>query len=357
VALGLGWGGVPAAAEATRDTFGTGTNEFSIEFVAIGHTGNVDDETSAPYPLGGVSYRYRIGKYEISEDLIQKANAAGALGITTTTLGPNKPAGSLSFYEAARFVNWLNTSSGYLPAYNFNAKGEWLPWSSDQAWTLGGVNLYRHKEAFYFVPSADEWYKAAHFDGTNYFRYATGSDGTPVAVPEGTQPRTAVYGQAEEAGPADVDNAGGLSPYGTMAQGGNAAEWTESATDGVNETTDQLLQIRGGRWSAGASALRGSSSNSGRPWHAASFRVAALPPRLPMAPELTLQPAADGSGLELSFVSQEGVDYDVERAASPAGVFLTIDTLPGTGGVIRYVFKPTLEEGAYYRVVATGVDL
>jgi hypothetical protein len=34
-------------------------------------------------------------------------------------------------------------------------------WSSAQAWQVGGQNLYRHKDAYYFLPSEDEWYKAA----------------------------------------------------------------------------------------------------------------------------------------------------------------------------------------------------
>lgn len=345
------------AAELSRDSFGVGTNDFSIDFVTVSHLGNPDDTAGYPYEMGGVSYRYRMGKHEVSEEVIAKANAAGDLKITTTSLGPKKPAGDLSFYEAARFVNWLNTSSGHHPAYNLNAKGEWLVWPAGEAWELDGQNLYRHKDAFYFVPSADEWYKAAYYNGTNYFRYATGSNSTPIPVASGVEPRTTVYAQPEETGPADVDNAGGLSPYGTMAQGGNVPEWIETAHDGSNDTTDELLQIRGGRWTSAVSGIRAFGSNSGRPWHAASLRVAALPRRVPMAPELTLRPDPNGGGLELSWLSQSGVDYDVERAASPTGDFLTLETLSGTGGVLRYVFRPMQEGAAFYQVVAIGVGL
>jgi formylglycine-generating enzyme required for sulfatase activity len=48
-------------------------------------------------------------------------------------------------------------------------------------------------------------------------------------VAEGTDAGSAVYGQSWDQGPADFNNAGGLSPYGTMAQGGNMWEWTETA--------------------------------------------------------------------------------------------------------------------------------
>ena len=67
------------------DTFGSGPNIFAIEFVTIGDPGNLaDPEDGHTYGLpgvqnfGAVSYRYRIGKYEISEEMIDKANASRA---------------------------------------------------------------------------------------------------------------------------------------------------------------------------------------------------------------------------------------------------------------------------------------
>lgn len=359
VVLGLSLLAGRVQAELSHDEFGAGTNLFTISFVTIGDPGNEHDPVAIPYPLGGVGYRYRMGRYEVSESILKQANALGGLGITTSDWGTNKPATLLTFYEVARFVNWLNTSTGHPPAYRFNARGEWLLWSEDEAWRLDGVNLYRHKDAYYFLPSADEWYKAAYYNGTNYLRYATGSNSTPTPVARGTDPRTTVYAQAEEVGPADVDDAGGLSPYNTMAQGGNVWEWTESTVDGVNDRTDLALQVRGGSWTSGSSSLRGSSSNSGRPWQGdtgtAGFRVASLPRLTPDAPYLTLQPDPGGGGLEISFVSQTGVDYDIERANSPGGDYVTIETLSGTGGVVRYVFKPQDSSNAFYRVVATRV--
>ena len=55
---------------------------------------------------------------------------------------------------------------------------------------------------------------------------------TGGAVASGVAAGTAVYNQP---GPADIFLAGGLSPYGTMAQGGNADEWEETELDLVNE--------------------------------------------------------------------------------------------------------------------------
>ena len=67
------------------DTFGSDSNTFDIEFVTIGDPGNTEDTTGNPAPphlTGSVANTYRIGKFEISEDMIDKANAEGGLGLT-----------------------------------------------------------------------------------------------------------------------------------------------------------------------------------------------------------------------------------------------------------------------------------
>ena len=93
-------------------TFGIGANAFDMEFVAIGNPGNADDTTGSPNPAGSVAYAYNMGKYEVSEDMITKFNASQTLQITQGSRGANKPATSVSWNEAARFTNWLNTSTG-----------------------------------------------------------------------------------------------------------------------------------------------------------------------------------------------------------------------------------------------------
>lgn len=75
-------------------------------------TGNLPDTTGNPDPAGSVPYAYRIGKFEISEQMVANANALGGVGITKDFRGPDKPATSISWNKAARFVNWLNTSTG-----------------------------------------------------------------------------------------------------------------------------------------------------------------------------------------------------------------------------------------------------
>ena len=178
----------PTAAQA--DTFGTSGNEFTIDFVDIGNAGNAADTTT----YGAVAYSYRLGAREISQDAIDKATASGMTDVTAGPWTGDQPAASLNWYEAAAFVNFLNTISGKTAAYDLSWSGTaWSMalWSSEQAWTAGGTNLYRNKDAYYFLPSENEWYKAAFYNpaGSAYFPYPTGSSTAPIAVASGTPTR------------------------------------------------------------------------------------------------------------------------------------------------------------------------
>ena len=264
---------------AQADTFGTSGNEFTIDFVNIGNAGNAADTTT----YGAVPYAYRVGKYEITQDAITKATASGMANVTAGAYTGNQPAATISWYEAAAFVNWLNTSTGKQAAYNLTFSGSWSMalWSSEQAWTAGGTNLYRNKDAFYFLPSENEWYKAAYYNpaGTNYFLYPTGSDTAPTPVASGTNGGSAVF-QGVASVPAIVDSAGGLSPYGTMGQGGNVFEWNESAFDGSNSSSSEVRAIRGGDWGGPGVNLRSSDRGGDVPTvedGSVGFRVASVP--------------------------------------------------------------------------------
>ena len=125
------------------------------------------------------------------------------LGIAIDSRGSDKPATSLSWYEAAQFINWLNTSNSVsrrrtsCPApgdvgYGATSNIELWP-SGDPGYNPN--NLFRNSQAHYFLPSVDEWYKAAYFDpsGGVYYDYPTGSNSAPTAVASGTASGTAVY--------------------------------------------------------------------------------------------------------------------------------------------------------------------
>jgi formylglycine-generating enzyme required for sulfatase activity len=258
-----------------------------MDFVTIGNRGNAADTTGSPNPAGSVAYIYNLGKYEVSRGQIDKANAAGSLGITLADMssyggnGVNKPATGVSWYEAAKFVNWLNTSTGNTAAYKFDGSGTFQLWSAGDA-GYNANNLFRNSLAKYVIASSNEWYKGAYANPDGPWNsYATGSDSAPTAVASGTDANTAVWGQVSAAGPADITSAGGLSAYGTMGQGGNVWEWMETAYDGSNNIADESRELRGGSWNSGASWIASFSRSNDDPADEygvlLGFRVASVP--------------------------------------------------------------------------------
>jgi len=279
LAVGLASLSTICSAQTITETFGSGANAFTMDFVTIGNPGNAADTTGSPNPAGSVSYIYNIGKYEVSRGQIDKANLAGGLGITYSSYSStaNKPATGIDWHEAAGFVNWLNTSTGNTAAYKF-VGGTFQLWSPTDA-GYNANNMFRNSLAKYWLPSRDEWYKGAYgkADGS-WSNFPNGTDSAPTAVAGGTDPNTAVYGG--QAGPADINNAGGLSAYGTMAQGGNVWEWNETAFDGTNNTADENRELRGGSWNFYSYGLedRTRSIKSPSDYNPNGFRVASSVP-------------------------------------------------------------------------------
>jgi len=270
--------GASVNAQTITQTFGTGANAFSIDFVEISNPGNTADSQNVA--VGSVNYIYYLGKYEISRAQIEKSNLSGNLAITLEDMTPyggngaNRPATGVSWNEAIRFVNWLNTSTGSSPAYNLSTEGNFQLWNASD---LGyqSSNPWRNCFAKYFLPNVDEWHKGAFGSPSGaWYQFASGSDSPPLAVSSGTSAGTAVYDRASSS-PADVNNAGGESPFGTMAQGGNVWEWTESGPD-------YFRWIEGGFWNSPSSALKstrsyGQASNMSSENFYQGFRIASVP--------------------------------------------------------------------------------
>ena len=174
-------------------------------------------------------------------------------------------------------MNWLNTSQGYAPAYNLSySAGNWSMTTSATPFSLGGgaFDLYRNASAHYFLPTENEYYKAAYYDPKTggvgvggYWQYATGSNTAPTAVASGTTAGTAVYSQSGGQGPAAVNSSGGLSPYGTEGQTGNVYEWMESSFAGDNSSSSEDRTVRGGNWYDVPSSLQSSGRVNFSPSH------------------------------------------------------------------------------------------
>ena len=274
----LFFAGAWAEAQVFTEAFGGGANQFSIEFVGIARPNNPKDTLSisgVQYQGGQVNYLYRMGRFEVSRAMINNANALGGLGISMGDLTPYggnsdlRPANEISWNEAARFVNWLNISRGFSPAYKFatnptdsgySVNGGFQNWNASDS-GFNALNPYRNSNAVFFLPTIDEWYKSAFFNPNNntYSTYATRSNSAPTAVGGGTS--GAVYNG--QTGPADINNAGAVSWFGTMAQSGNVWEWLESSNQyyegGYGE--GDFRAIRGGAWASSSSQIASSGAS------------------------------------------------------------------------------------------------
>lgn len=244
---------------------GAGGNTFQIAFSPIGNTGNQANTTQYG-TFGSVGYVYGIGTYEVTRDMVNKANLTARLGVTmldmssSTGNGTNKPATGLSWQEIATFVNYLNTSRGLPPAYKITG-------GTLEVWSAGDLgydanNPFRNNKANYFIPTVDEWCKAAYYDPNKggsgvagYWVYPPKTDTAPVVVSSGTAGGTAVY--SNQIGPADVNLAGGISGYGTFGQGGNVREMLETATDRTNNVANEARVVAGGDWGSLSDDLQG----------------------------------------------------------------------------------------------------
>ncbi len=263
---------------AHADLFGTGTNQFSIDFVAIGQAGNAADATG----YGSVGYHYRMGKTEVSIDQFFKARAAdGRIGNGNEnywndgfrTVGYNAPASRINWFEAAMFCNWLTTGDAYTGVYQFNGSG-----------TMTGLDrTFRNVNGLaYVMPSEDEWYKAAYFkpDGSGYSLYASGLDSVPTRG--GTDGWNYLSGATVNPYPNYVWNveAGGYEQNGTYNMMGNIEEWTESAEDGVIDNPYERRIYRGGGFASHVSFMGALGRSDEGPTEYGSpigFRVAVIP--------------------------------------------------------------------------------
>jgi hypothetical protein len=99
---------------------------------------------------------------------------SSTLSYSVKTNYGNKPAYFLSWFDLARYSNWLHNNYGSLES---------------GAYTLNGATtgiISRNPGATYWVPLENEWYKAAYYKATGtdagYWKFATRSDSTPIEV-------------------------------------------------------------------------------------------------------------------------------------------------------------------------------
>jgi formylglycine-generating enzyme required for sulfatase activity len=289
-----------SAAGVQAESFGTGANQFRIDFVNItSDASSANGTVISSAPEGNSAYKtfvdpgqpYRMGTREISNTQWFKFVAQVGVPVTGSPAGayddepyyddPDLPTNCVSWYEAAQFVNWLNTSTGHHPAYNFvgeqgTGNYTFALWSTDEA--AGGTNLFRHKDAFYFLPTEHEWVKAAYWNGSNIQFFAT-KQGEQVYVGDGTNGGWNYY----DGGPIPTQGlwAVGSSSEelnGTHDMMGNALEMTEEPyySTGYTPTIDRAL--RGGTNATNITSVYRDNLDPDTVGYSHGFRVASAIP-------------------------------------------------------------------------------
>ncbi|MEN6356522.1 MAG: SUMF1/EgtB/PvdO family nonheme iron enzyme [Armatimonadota bacterium] len=249
---------------AHSDVFNMPNGLTSLEMVLVGDSGNAPDVRNGH---GAVNYTYRMGKFEITAgqytDFLNAKAVSDPYGLYNTDMAKvnvygcnicrsgdsgsytysidsdwaNRPVNYVSYWDACRFVNWLNNGQG---------SGD----TETGAYTLNGYNgndgrtIARNSEAKWFLPTQDEWYKAAYYKGNGndagYWSYPTQSDSAPsnqlVTPDDGNNANFSIIdsdGYHDAIGyPYYRTNVGefenSASAYGTFDQGGNVWEYNEA---------------------------------------------------------------------------------------------------------------------------------
>ena len=251
----------------------------NYQMVTVGDAGNAAD----PLGFGNVAYEYAIGKYEVTigqytaflnaaaksdpyslynpsmaTDLnvagIARSGSSGSYSYSVIANGgdsSNRPISYVSWFDAARFANWMHNGQG---------SGS----TETGAYTLvggqtSGTAPARNPGATFFVPTENEWVKAAYYKGggTNagYWYFATQFNWAPGNV-VGSGANQANYApggvfSVTQSGYVGTQNylsdvgafTSSWSAYGTFDQSGNVSEWND-----LSGEASSTRGRRGDRW-------------------------------------------------------------------------------------------------------------
>jgi len=315
-------------------------------FVNIGDAGNEGD-MFGDGGCGGVAYEYKISAQEVS---IAKFAASGAgdgdenlwNDDSTTgsgrTLGPNAPAVNVSRYEAMRYCNWLTTGDTNIGYYSTSDGG-----TTYQANALSHDVYVAAYGTTYFIPTQDEWYKAAYWTGSGYSLYADGTSDTNNPPTEGGSASGWNYNDVNPSPNYTRGTVLGTTEQnGTVNMMGNVAEWME----------DSAGVIRGGSYVSIETSLRSSVRFHGyNPTFEHihfGFRTVVV---VPVSATATA-PSIVMSGLDISWQGEIGQNYSVMTTTN----LVTVQWAPvpgwpqsGTGNMLIYSNTYT-DKQRYFKV-------
>jgi formylglycine-generating enzyme len=250
-----GFGRTFGAALLLVSFFVVDAGAVTIAWSPVGNPGNAPDTVTGS-PLGAVDYDYNIGTYDVTNsqyaELLNAKDPTGAntLGLYNSGMGSspyggisyiagnpdgnkysviagdnNHPVNFVTWYDTIRFANWMNNGQG---------NGD----TESGAYTLlGGTptpsnanSIVRNAGATIFLPSENEWYKAAYYNAPthSYFIVPTSNGlGPHASAPPGPTSSANyenVVGNLTNVGA----YTGTTSPYGAFDMGGNIWQWNEA---------------------------------------------------------------------------------------------------------------------------------
>ncbi len=300
----------------------------TIDMMPVGNPGNAGEQhySTGKY-YGAVPYSYQIGTYEVTagqytEFLNAKAATdtyglyrswlmwsnydsktcqilrSGTSGSYTYSVAAdyaNRPVIGVTWFSCLRFVNWLQNGQGdgdtETGTYTLIGDGSNLYWTVSVPDAATRAN-WAATDPHWVLPTEDEWYKAAYYDpnkpgGAGYYDYPTKSDTPPTNSLLSPDPGnhanffdrndgyTIGYPYYRTEVGAFTNSA---SAYGTFDQGGNVAEWNETATDRFE--TGSYRGIRGGSYGSVVESLKSTEGGGYYPTVGGAelgFRVAYVP--------------------------------------------------------------------------------
>ena len=276
----------------------TGGAALPLAWLPVAYPGNPPDNPANCFGTncGSVPYAYDISQYQVTNaqytEFLNAMAASDPLGLYSPAMGSdlrsggvtrsvvsgsytyavkpffqNKPVNYVSFYSALRFANWMNNGQGAgdTETGSYTLLGG-TPVPSNAA------TITRNAEGNVFLPSENEWYKAAYFSPAGgYFAYPYGSNTPTTCAQSGPLANTANCGNAVDQVTDVGSYTGAQSPVGAFDLGGNLKEWTDGIVSGNSV-------VRGASWSEGN--LASGSHQSLTPTTASNtlgFRVVHVP--------------------------------------------------------------------------------
>jgi formylglycine-generating enzyme required for sulfatase activity len=250
--------------------------DYDYQWATIGAVGNAPFTGPTPggpiAPIGGVNYEYRMAKMEVTTaQWVEFANAASEIGadfrigegpiggyrqvgsfpngrprwglLTTIPNAGLLPVQGIKWLNAARLCNWLHNDKALTlealatGAYDTSTFGRGVDANGSNIRTDALTHLPGAK---FWIPTRNEWTKAAFYDPNRYgpgqggyWTYSTSSDTAPIIGPEsaGGQTNAGYTNYSDVAAFLLGAHPNTTSPWGLLDTSGGSQEWQETVID------------------------------------------------------------------------------------------------------------------------------